>query len=119
MISSCSSFDVVAIQSSNWSFVVVFWVASLFFVCFFVGDVVLFPFSLRFGVFVVLAVAAAEVVGEALGRLGAVVSFLLSNLPVGNPINDETADLNESSFVLFFSVFFGGECFLAFLLVTS
>ena len=91
----------------------------MFFVCFFVGDGVLFVFFLALDVIVAFVVAAAEVVDEALDCLGAVVSFLLLNPPVGNPMNDETADLNESSFVLFCPVFFGGECFLAFLFVTS
>ena len=69
--------------------------------------------------FAAFAVAAAEVVDGKLETLGAVVSFLLLNPPVGSPMNDEIADLNESSFVLFFSLFFGGECFLAFSFVTS
>ena len=66
---------------------------------------------LLFGVFVVVVTAAAEAVDEMFEDFGAVASFLLLKPPVGNPMNEETADLKESSLTLFFPVFFGGECF--------
>jgi len=156
--------DVVAIQSSNWSFVDVLNVVSLFFVCFSAVGGVPVCFLLLFAVFVAVVVdaveadvgrassrasirASAEVVDgifevfgvavaadaeavdglfeifgdvdEGFGCFVAVASFPLLKPLVGSPMNEETADLNESSFALFFPVFFGGECFLAFPFVTS
>ena len=62
IISSCSSLEVVAIQSSNWSFVDVFGVVSLFLFCFFAGDGVLCCFLLLFAVFVAVVAAVTEAV---------------------------------------------------------
>ncbi len=121
MILSCSSLEVVAIQSSNWSFVV-FSGDLLFFVCFFNGDGFLPCSLLPLVVFVAVAVdcaVAVEAVDGTLEIFGDVDSPPLLSLPVGSPIKEETADRKESSFAVLFLMFFGGECFLAFPFVTS
>ena len=112
MISSCSSLEVVAIQSSNWSFAVEVFPLFLFFF----GEGVFCCFLCVFvGVFVA-ADADADVVDGVVDLFGAVQPS--APFPVGRFIKESTAETKESSVFLFFGAFFGGECFFAFCFVT-